>query len=94
MPNSEILKNIKEELNTLDKSTIVLENPNYVTAILGYTSDGSLVYDYELMIEFLVNNENMTSEEAEDFLNYNTLRAIPYMGKDGVVPTIVHRFLL
>lgn len=94
MSNEELLKSIKDELNTMDTCTIVLENPDYVTAIIGYTDEGSLVYDYDLMVKYLVDNEDMSEEDACDFISYNTMRAIPYMSSKGAVPTIVHKFLV
>ena len=53
---------------------------NFEDAILGYTEDGNLVYSYTLMIEWLANKENLTYEEAQEWINYNTIRTIPYMG--------------
>ena len=58
----------------------IFENPSYCTAFLGVTDEGQLVYSYEKMIEFLVKEDNMTEEEAIEFIDYNTLRTIPYMG--------------
>ena len=58
----------------------IFENPSYCTAFLGVTDKGQLVYSYEKMIEFLVKEDNMTEEEAIEFIDYNTLRTIPYMG--------------
>ena len=43
---------------------------------------------YEKMIEFLVKEDNMTEEEAIEFIDYNTLRTIPYMG--SLHPIIVY----
>jgi len=68
--------------------TIILENPSYETAIVGISENEELIYDYDLMVEYLVNTEKMTHEEADDFISYNTLRAIPYM--HGNRPIIMH----
>lgn len=38
------------------------------------------MYDYEKMITWLMKPEGWTPEEAEDWVNYNTIRALPYMG--------------
>lgn len=66
----------------------IFENPSYCTAFLGVTDKGQLVYSYEKMIEFLVKEDNMTEEEAIEFIDYNTLRTIPYMG--SLHPIIVY----
>ena len=67
----------------------VFNCPSYDGAIVGYTDDGAVVYDFELMVEeYLSENHNSTSDEAIEFINYNTIRSIPYM-KDGMVPPII-----
>ena len=63
----------------------VFVNPDYLSALIGVSTDNQAVYDYEKMIDFLVEKENMTPEEAEDFICYNTLRTIPYMGENHPV---------
>lgn len=73
---------LKEKLEELGyEGTVILENPSYYTAITGISSNGNLIYDYDLMIEYLIDNENMTYEDAVEFIDYNTIRAIDYMGE-------------
>ena len=61
-------------------NAIVLENPDYDEAIEGISEDGRVIYNYEQMVLCLVDDEGMTEEEAADFISYNTVRALPYMG--------------
>jgi hypothetical protein len=61
---------------------------DYDTAILGYTDEGRLVYSYEKMIEWLTENEEMTQEDAQEWIDYNVLRTIPYMGEKS--PVVVY----
>lgn len=76
------MTNVKEKLQELGfEETVILENPSYSTAITGISSHGNLIYDYDLMIEDLIDNENMSYEDAIEFINYNTIRAIDYMGE-------------
>ena len=56
------------------------ENPDYVSAIVGITEEGRVVYSWEKMITHLVETDGMTEEDAIDFISYNTERAIPYAG--------------
>ena len=75
------LEKVKEYLTEMCcKDTVILENPSYETAIIGISDDDRLIYDYDLMAEYLVNNDNMTLEEAYEFVDYNTIRALAYMG--------------
>lgn len=47
----------------------------YGTAFIGVTTDGIAVYDYDKMVEWLVENEHVTVEEAFEWLDANTLSA-------------------
>ena len=64
---------------------------SYDTALIGVTHDDRAVYDYDLMVEWLMEDQGFTEEEAVDWIDYNTIRALPYMGADG--PIVLHRFL-
>lgn len=51
--------------------TIFFTNPSYEDAFLGISSDDRAIYDYEKMVESLVTNEDMTEDEAREFIDYN-----------------------
>lgn len=50
---------------------IIFDNPSYEGALVGVTWDNQAVYDYDLMIKSLVEEDKMTEEEAADFISYN-----------------------
>lgn len=50
---------------------IVFDNPSYEGALIGVTLDNQAVYDYDLMIQYLKDTENMEVDEAADFIYYN-----------------------
>ncbi len=62
------------------EDAVVLESPDYLSAIVGVSDDGRVIYDYEKMTQCLMETEGMDYEEAMEFVNFNTLGAIPYMG--------------
>ena len=62
------------------KDAVVLESPDYLSAIVGVSNDGRVIYDYEKMVQCLMETEGMDYEEAMEFVNFNTLEAVPYMG--------------
>ena len=66
----------------------VLSDYSYESALIGITDDERAVYDYQKMIEWLMTEEQMTEEEAVEWLEYNTIRALPYFGEDG--PIVMH----
>ena len=77
-------KNLKE-------NSILLENYSYDSAIIGATKEGSVLYDYDLMIQWLQETEDFSYDDAVEWIEYNTLRAIPYFQSKGIVPTIVYK---
>ena len=66
----------------------ILINCSYDNALIGVSNDGRAVYDYEKMIECLMDKEGWTDEESVEWIEYNTYRALPYMGTDA--PIIVY----
>ena len=68
--------------------TVILENPSFNEAIVGVSEDGRLVYSYEKMVHQLAEDEFMSEQEAQEFIDYNTVRAIFYMGEKR--PIIVY----
>jgi len=63
----------------------VFENPDYDSAIIGVSHDSRVVYDYNKMCEFLMEKDGMSYEEAAEFIDYNTIRAIPYFPNGPIV---------
>ena len=55
-----------------------LTDYSYDDALIGVTEDGRAVYDYDKMVEWLVENEDFSYDEAVDWVCYNTLRALPF----------------
>lgn len=68
-----------------------LTNYSYDDALVGISHDNRAVYDYNKMIEWLVDNEGFTEEDAADWISYNTIRALGYMGEDA--PIILYTFI-
>lgn len=63
------------------EDAVVLEAPDYLSAIVGVSEDGRVIYSYHKMLQHLVLNDGMTYEEAAEFVDFNTLGALPYMGE-------------
>ena len=63
------------------EDAIVFDNPSYEDAIIGTSHDDRVVYSFEKMVECLMKEDSMSYDDAVDFIEYNTLRAIPYFGE-------------
>lgn len=52
----------------------------YDNSIVGIAHNGRIVYDYQLMIQELAEEDGITYEEAQEWVDYNTMRSLPYYG--------------
>lgn len=77
----------RDILNQIElENSIVFENPDYDSAIIGYDeSSHRIIYDYELMVESLMNEAHLSYEDAVDFIEYNTIRSLPYLGENAPI---------
>ena len=64
------LKEIKEYLADRGyEDVIIFENPSYCTAFLGVSTCNKAVYDYNLMVEYLMLYEKMDIEDAVSLID-------------------------
>ena len=70
-------------------SVVKFVDPSFDDAVVGITSDGRLVYDYDAMVRLLAAHDGMDEEAAAEFIDYNTVRSLPYV-QDG--PIVFRRF--
>ena len=70
------------------EEAIVFDGPDFDEAIVGVTDEGQAVYDYNKMVQSMMQQDGITEEEAIEFIEYNTIRALPYAGPNA--PIIMH----
>jgi hypothetical protein len=73
----------------LPEDAIVFDNMSYDSSIIGVTTDGRVVYDYDKMVEELMQDEEWSYEEAVEWIDYNTIRSLPYAGDNA--PIIMYK---
>lgn len=71
------------------EETIFLTDDSYDDALIGVSSDGRAIYDFDLMVKWLVDRDGMTDDEAIEWIEYNTERALPYAGEGANNPLSV-----
>ena len=71
------------------ENIVVFDNVGYDDALIGVSEDGRAIYDYDLMVKWLVDNDNMTISDAVEWIDYNTIRALPYAGEKA--PIVMYR---
>lgn len=82
-------ENIREILCSMGlEGALVFDNPDYDPAIIGYTDEGRVVYDFDKMVEHLAKTGQMSEIDAIEFIEYNTVRSMPYDGEKS--PIIVY----
>lgn len=78
--NGYSIEDLKEE------ETILFRNPDYSSAICGMSDDYRAIYNYDRMLDFLVVTEQMSYEDAADFVSYDTIRSLSYCtGKKPII---------
>lgn len=68
-------------LELMDEDATYLLPEYYFEAVVGFSSDGALIYDYDLMVELIMINDKMSYEDAVEWIEVNTIPTLPYMGK-------------
>lgn len=77
---------VEERLLEYDYDGVVyLTNYSYDDALIGVSEDGRAIYDFDKMVEWLIEEEGWSDIEAIEWIEVNTLRAIPYMGEKAPI---------
>lgn len=79
-----------EKLCLLDEDTVIFTNYRYDDALIGTTDDGRAIYDYDLMIDWLMKETGWSEEDCVDWIDYNTAR-LANTTPDS--PIILYRFI-
>lgn len=69
------------EDNGVEEGVLLLTNHSYDNSIIGVTEDGRAIYDMNKMVGEFAEDENCDELEAIEWIEYNTVRALPYMGE-------------
>ena len=64
---------------------VLFEAPAYSQAFIGLSHDNRAIYDYDKMVQCLVDEDGMTEEDAEDFIAYNAVRSLPYQPNSPII---------
>lgn len=81
MTESEIKKYVEEHGV---EGALVFSEPAYETAFVGLSSTGLAVYDYDKMVQYLIDSGELM-DDALDWINYNTIRSLPYYENSPIV---------
>lgn len=79
--NLDIIKDFAEQ-NEIEIQ--VFDNPSFEPAIIDVSHDNRAVYSYSKMINCLI-SENMSYEEAVEFIDFNTLKSLSYYSNAPII---------
>lgn len=71
-------------MNEFD-GVVLFSNFDYEDAFIGISNDDRAIYDWEKMVAYLVEKQDMTEEEAIEWIDYNTIRALAYYEKAPII---------
>ena len=57
----------------------------YSRAIVGFSEEGRVVYDYDRLIEVMMEDDGCTEEDARDWYDFNIERSFPYYKPSPIV---------
>lgn len=63
----------------------VFAGDDYDDAIIGVTSDNRAIYEFEKMVDCLMNKYGWSDIDAIEWIEYNTIRALPYFGANAPI---------
>lgn len=69
----------RELIAEMADDAAILDNPSFDNSIIGVSTDERVVYDLDEMIEELASDEEISLEEAADFIAYSTINANGYI---------------
>lgn len=67
------------------EDVVIFDNPSYEDAIVGVSHDNRAIYDFNLMVMWLIENEEMEDIDAIEFIEYNTIRSLPYYDDSPII---------
>lgn len=73
---------------TYGDDVVHFDGPEFDGGIVGVTTDGRLVYSYEKLVESLAEANRWSREDAIDWVEFNTIRSLPYI--QGRAPVVMN----
>lgn len=71
------------------EDVIIFSGDSYDDALIGVSEDGRAIYDFDLMVEWLMEHDDMDETTAIEWIEYNTIRSLPYVGDKA--PIIMYK---
>ena len=87
-----INEDLREHIKNNYDGAVLFDNPSFDNSIIGISTNNNIIYDLTSMVDELAEDDDMSYEEALEFIDYNTLRTIPYIN-EGSKPIVMTELL-
>ena len=67
------------------EDVVIFKDESYDDALVGVSHDGRAIYSFDKMVKWLCDRDGIDEEEAIEWIEYNTIRAIPYAGEKAPI---------
>lgn len=74
-----IVDDIRKSIYNINEDAVLFNNPAFDNSIIGLTTDGVVVYLLSKMIDELAIDDDLSTDEAYEFIDYNTIRSLNYI---------------
>jgi hypothetical protein len=72
-------------LNAGYENIVYFTNYSYDNALIGVSEDNRAIYDFNKMVEWLMYEEGFEESEAIEWIEFNTIRALPYISNSPII---------
>lgn len=73
------------------EGVVIFSDFSYDDALIGVSEDNRAIYDFNRMVKWLMKTQEFTEEESIEWIDYNTIRSLPYCGHKS--PIIMYPLL-
>lgn len=84
-----VIKEIREILEENHSDFLLFDNPSFDRSIIGVSTNGEIIYSLTGMIGELMQDKNMTEQEALEFINSMILRATKDFKNHSITPVVL-----
>lgn len=72
--------NVAEYLENMGYENVIVFDDYGIETLIGVDSENRAVYDYDKMVEWIMKTDKCSYDDAVDWIEYNTIRSLPYIG--------------
>ena len=67
------------------ENVVIFNDYGYDSALIGVSEDNRAIYSFDKMVDWLMNEEGFSETDAIEWIEYNTIRSLPYAGNDAPI---------